>query len=76
VNSAAVEGDGLQAVRYHPKTVAALAAEGRSLSWERIPTGAKARRVARVMYELKLVPFIPPGSANSRRKHQALPNVL
>jgi hypothetical protein len=29
----ALEGDSLQAVRYHSKTIAALAAEGRSLSW-------------------------------------------
>jgi hypothetical protein len=28
----AVEGDGLQAIRYYRKTIAALAAEGRSFS--------------------------------------------
>jgi hypothetical protein len=35
------EGDGLQAVRYHRKAIAALAAEGRSLSWKEFPQGPK-----------------------------------
>jgi hypothetical protein len=55
----AVEGDGLQAVRYNRKTIAALASEGRSLSWKDFPQRLKPIHIARVMYELKLVPFIP-----------------
>jgi hypothetical protein len=54
----AVEGDGLQAVRYHRKTIAALAPEGRFLSRREFPQRLKPIEVVRVMYELKLVPFI------------------
>jgi hypothetical protein len=53
----AVEGDGLQAVRYYRKTIAALAAEGRSFFRKKFPQRLKPVEVARVMYELKLVPF-------------------
>jgi hypothetical protein len=33
--------------------------EGRSFSWKASPQRLKPIEVARVMYELKLVPFIP-----------------
>ena len=54
-----VEGDGLQAVRYHCKTITALAAEGGFLFRKTVPQGLKPIEIVRVMYELKLVPFIP-----------------
>jgi hypothetical protein len=42
------------------KQLAALAAEGRFLSWKEFPQRLKPIQVVRVMYELKLVPFILP----------------
>jgi hypothetical protein len=52
------EGDGLD-VRYS-RNNCGFSRRGTFSFLERISSGAKAHRVATVMYELKLVPFIPP----------------
>jgi hypothetical protein len=53
----------LKGTAFRPSVITAkqlaLATEGHSLSWKEFPQRLKPIKVARVMYELKLVPFTP-----------------